>query len=66
MKTALHIGDVVTVRQGRAIVRGRVIETYESHLGSGHRAVIEVPETHETDVEPSTYSYDVEALELAA
>lgn len=64
MKTLPHVGDVVAVHQGRAIVRGRVIETYESPIGP--RVTIEVPESPERDIEPTTFSYGVDDLELAA
>jgi hypothetical protein len=57
-------GDLVSVRQGRYVVRARVIEFYKSPTGP--RVTVQVPADPQPDVDTSTFSYAVDDVEPIA
>jgi hypothetical protein len=64
VNTRPKLGDVVAVRQGRYVVRARVIESYRSPTGP--RVTVRVPADPAPDDDTSTFSYSVDDLEAVA
>jgi hypothetical protein len=62
--TPFKEGDIVKVRQGGYVSRALVIEVYWSV--KRYHAVVQVPVEPEPGEEPSTFSYPVDDLTLAA
>ena len=60
-KKALNVGDIVRVRQGRYVVRARVIEAYEAPTGL--RVTVRVPADPMPGDDTTTYSYSVADVE---